>query len=62
MHGPFFKFLKNLVHDNKGATAIEYALIAVFISIAIAATIFNIGTGVLLDYYKEVLTGLHQAR
>ena len=37
---PAFRFLK----DDTGATAIEYGLIAAGISIAIAATVFALGT------------------
>jgi len=42
----FFVFLK----DESGATAIEYALIASGISIAIVAAVYSVGTQVTADY------------
>jgi pilus assembly protein Flp/PilA len=37
------RFLKNLARDEAGATAIEYALIAALISVAIIAGATSIG-------------------
>jgi pilus assembly protein Flp/PilA len=39
--------------DERGATAIEYALIAASIAAAIAATVFNLGSSV-RDMYTQV--------
>ena len=41
-----FKSMKNFVHDNSGATAIEYALIASLISVFIIGTLQLVGTKV----------------
>lgn len=35
---------KRLVHDEQGATAIEYALIASGVGVAIAATVMSLGS------------------
>ncbi len=35
---------RQLAHDEQGATAIEYALIAAGISVAIAAAVMNLGS------------------
>lgn len=41
------KFIKRLLKEDRGVTAIEYALIAGLIAAAIAATVGTIGTNVL---------------
>lgn len=46
-----------LLRDERGATAIEYALIAVLISIAIVATATQIGTS-LSGLLAAILPGL----
>jgi pilus assembly protein Flp/PilA len=38
--------LRRLLHDESGATAIEYALIASGIAVAIAATVVSLGSTV----------------
>ena len=38
------KFIKKLVRNEKGATAIEYGLIAACISVAIIAVVQGVGT------------------
>ena len=43
-----------LLADERGATAIEYALIAAGISVAIAATVFSLGSAVKQDLYDKV--------
>lgn len=40
------KLISNFVRDQSGATAIEYALIAVGLSITIVAAVQSIGTSV----------------
>lgn len=47
--------LDRFVRDERGATAIEYGMIAVFLSIAIATTVFSLGDAVLTNYYKRLL-------
>ena len=39
-----FKFLKLIKSDNKGATAIEYGLIAALIAVAIITAVTSVGT------------------
>jgi len=40
------KLLKNLVADRKGATAIEYGLIAAFIALALVTSLGGVKTAV----------------
>ena len=46
-------FLRNLIADTRGATALEYALLAMLLSIAIISVLVNIGAGV-TDLYGDV--------
>lgn len=46
------------VRDDAGATAIEYAMIAVGISVAIAAAVYNLGDTVLTNYYAKLANGV----
>jgi pilus assembly protein Flp/PilA len=39
-------FIRKLVKNNKGATAIEYGLIAALIAVAAIAAVRNVGAGV----------------
>ena len=47
--------LGRFLHDEKGATAIEYAMIAVGIGVAVAATVMALGTK-LSGLYQSVVT------
>jgi pilus assembly protein Flp/PilA len=49
--------LRRFVRDERGATAIEYAMIASGVSIVIAATIITLGTNV-KGFYTSVATAL----
>jgi pilus assembly protein Flp/PilA len=49
--------LKRFVADTSGATAIEYALIAVIVSISIIAAVDSIGEGSVLGYFQAVIDG-----
>jgi pilus assembly protein Flp/PilA len=40
--------------DERGATAIEYALIAVGVSVAISATVFGLGSELKTNYYDKL--------
>ncbi len=40
--------------DERGATAIEYALIAVSIAAAVAATVFSTGSSLNANFYAKV--------
>ena len=44
--------------DERGATAIEYALIASGIAAAIISIVFGLGTTVTTNLYDKVATGL----
>jgi len=39
-------------HDQRGATAIEYALIATAVAAAIIAVVFTLGATLQSDYYQ----------
>ena len=49
--------LRRFLHDDSGATAIEYALIASGIAVAIATTIVSLGTSV-QGLYTSVATAM----
>jgi pilus assembly protein Flp/PilA len=48
--------LRRWCSDERGATAIEYALIASGVAVAIAATVFTLGSGV-----KNMFTKVNNA-
>jgi pilus assembly protein Flp/PilA len=41
-----FKRFRDFVHDESGATAIEYGLIAVLIALVLVGVLTSIGTGI----------------
>jgi len=47
--------LKGFFPDDSGATAIEYGLVAVIISISIIAAVEAIGSGSVLGYFAAVI-------
>jgi pilus assembly protein Flp/PilA len=49
--------LRRFADDESGATAIEYALIASGIAVAIATTVVNLGTAV-KGFYSSVATAM----
>jgi pilus assembly protein Flp/PilA len=53
--------LRQFARDRSGATAIEYALIASCISIAIASAASLLGSTLATDYYGKVLTAVQDA-
>ncbi len=55
-----FKFLKLIKNDDKGATAIEYGLIAALIAVAIITAVTSVGTN-LTTTLDSVATGLTPA-
>ncbi len=55
-----FKFLKLIKNDDKGATAIEYGLIAALIAVAIITAVQSVGTN-LSTTFDNVATGLNAA-
>ena len=46
---------ERLLRDERGATAIEYGMIAAGVGVAIAATVFSLGTSVKTNLYQRVL-------
>ncbi len=54
MHEPI-RTARRFSRDRRGATAIEYALIAGMIGAAIAVTVFTLGGSVLTDQYQRLL-------
>ncbi len=46
------QLLKRFVHDESGATAIEYGLIASLIAVAIIAVLGTLGTGIVTTFGK----------
>ena len=42
------------VADERGATAIEYALIAAGIGVAISATVFSVGSALKSNFYDKL--------
>jgi pilus assembly protein Flp/PilA len=49
--------IKRFFHDESGATAIEYGLLAALIAVAIIVMVTNVGTS-LQDVFEEVDTSL----
>jgi pilus assembly protein Flp/PilA len=50
---------QRFVADDRGATAIEYALIASGIAAAIVSIVFGLGGTVLTGYYTKISNGLN---
>jgi pilus assembly protein Flp/PilA len=49
---------RRFLGDDKGATAIEYALIASGIAVAISATLFSLGTSIKEVLYDKISSAL----
>lgn len=47
-------FLNRLWRARKGATAIEYALMAAGVSVAIVSVVFGLGDDVLRELYQRI--------
>ena len=45
-----------LARDESGTTAIEYAIIAAGVSVAIAATVFGLGEAIKTTFYDKLTT------
>ncbi|HKA80074.1 MAG TPA: Flp family type IVb pilin [Xanthobacteraceae bacterium] len=43
-----------LITDERGATAIEYALIAASVGAFISATVFGVGSGLKANFYDKL--------
>ena len=48
-------FIKNFAQDESGATAIEYGLVATFISIAVIASVQAVGSNLISNFYDEIV-------
>jgi pilus assembly protein Flp/PilA len=51
----------DFLRNESGATAIEYALIAVCVSIAIAGAVTGLGTSLVDNYYNKAAKALEDA-
>jgi pilus assembly protein Flp/PilA len=49
---------RRFLGDDKGTTAIEYALIASGIAVAISATLFSLGTAIKVTLYDRITAAL----
>jgi pilus assembly protein Flp/PilA len=55
---PIFASVGRFVRDERGATAIEYALVASGIAVAIASTVVTLGSAVKNNLYGNVAAAL----
>jgi pilus assembly protein Flp/PilA len=60
IHLPFLRLLRGLAGDRSGATAIEYGLIAAFISVALVAALPTLRQNV-LGLFQNVNSSLDRA-
>lgn len=49
-----FALLRRFAHDGRGATAIEYALIAAGVSVAVVGTVMSLGSAVQTNLYDRL--------
>ena len=54
--------MKRFLRDESGATVIEYALIAVLISIVVIASVTLIGTSIKTLFFDNVSAGFASSR
>lgn len=52
--GAAARVLRRFLRDERGATSIEYAMIAVGISIAVAAVVFGTGQSLKTGFYDKM--------
>jgi pilus assembly protein Flp/PilA len=52
---------KNFLRDDRATTAIEYALIAAVISMAILTTLNSTGSALVSNFYDKITDGFEQA-
>ena len=55
---PIFASVGRFVRDERGATAIEYALVASGIAVAIASTVVSLGSAVKNNLYGNILSAM----
>ena len=46
--------IRRFLHAQEGATAIEYAMIASGVSVAIAGTVMTLGSAVKMNFYDKL--------
>ncbi|HEX5779024.1 MAG TPA: Flp family type IVb pilin [Xanthobacteraceae bacterium] len=54
------KVVREFLRDAGGATAIEYAVLASMISIAVAGVALGVGSALVENYYGKVLEGFQK--
>jgi pilus assembly protein Flp/PilA len=54
------RMLLRFLRDERGATAIEYAMIAVGIGCAVAATVYGTGQSLKANFYDKMNTAVSQ--
>jgi Flp pilus assembly pilin Flp len=52
---PVRRALRRLARDKGGATAIEYAMVASGVGLAVAATVMNLGSQLKSTFYERLL-------
>jgi Flp pilus assembly pilin Flp len=52
---------KNFLRDDRATTAIEYALIASVVSIAILGSVAAVGSALMENFYNRVVGALEEA-
>jgi pilus assembly protein Flp/PilA len=60
LEGEIMSLIRKLVHDENGATAIEYGLIAALIAVVIITVLKTVGTD-LSSVFNNVATNLNSA-
>jgi pilus assembly protein Flp/PilA len=55
---PIIAAVARFMRDERGATAIEYAMIASGVAVAIASTVMALGSAVKNNLYGNILTAL----
>jgi pilus assembly protein Flp/PilA len=58
LSSPIIASVVRFMRDERGATAIEYALIASGIGSAIAAIVFGVGTSVVNNLYNKIAAAM----
>jgi pilus assembly protein Flp/PilA len=53
-----FKFMQDFSRSEGGTTAIEYALIASLIAVAIVSAVQSLGTSIVSTFYDKIVVAL----
>ena len=56
--GKLTKFFGHFGRDERGATAIEYALIASLIAVAISSTVYTLGSTAMVNLFQRISDAL----